>query len=316
MDLLPTENNQLSVQTESLPDNSNGNSAPNQLATGPRTELGKQRASHNATKYGIFSKVIVLKGESSIEYEELLVGLVEALQPCGALEELFVEKLATTQWRLRRLFLAEGAEIRKNREFFEWDQQKPECKEADEPQAPKIGLIEKVNDPVALRRCLEKLSILRGQVEKKGLQPGYDVVLNEIYGFRDPERGPADWNTDVYTTYRKSLWFACATEEGRKRGGYPPPEHYQKIMLQEINKEILRVQGVQNERAATTAEYTELVALSRSVPDAVGLDRLLRYETSLERSFERTLSQLERLQRIRRGQPVLPEAKVRITTDA
>ncbi len=43
-------------------------------------------------------------------------------------------------------------------------------------------------------------------------------------------------------------------------------------------------------------------------------DRLLRYEASLERSFDRTLSQLERLQRMRAGQPVLPELKVRVSS--
>jgi hypothetical protein len=42
------------------------------------------------------------------------------------------------------------------------------------------------------------------------------------------------------------------------------------------------------------------------------LDRLLRYEASLDRSFDRTLSQLERLQRMRLGQPVpvLPKVEV------
>ncbi len=40
------------------------------------------------------------------------------------------------------------------------------------------------------------------------------------------------------------------------------------------------------------------------------LDRLLRYEANLDRSFDRTLSQLERLQRIRRGQSVPPPVKI------
>jgi len=44
--------------------------------------------------------------------------------------------------------------------------------------------------------------------------------------------------------------------------------------------------------------------LRRSIPDSHRLERLLRYEASLERAFDRTLSQLERLQRMRLGQPV------------
>jgi len=61
--------------------------------TGPRTEQGKKRSSRNATKHGVFSKVIVLKGESRSEYEELLTGLRESHHPEGTSEELLVEKL-------------------------------------------------------------------------------------------------------------------------------------------------------------------------------------------------------------------------------
>jgi hypothetical protein len=80
-------------------------------ATGPRTEQGKQKSSRNATKHGMLSKVIILEGEPSDEYEELLTGMQESLQPEGTLEELLVEKLATLVWRQRRLLMAEGETI-------------------------------------------------------------------------------------------------------------------------------------------------------------------------------------------------------------
>ena len=41
---------------------------------------------------------------------------------------------------------------------------------------------------------------------------------------------------------------------------------------------------------------------------------LLRYEGSLERQFDRTLTQLERVQRMRLGQPVPPPVKVELST--
>ena len=52
------------------------------------------------------------------------------------------------------------------------------------------------------------------------------------------------------------------------------------------------------------APKQKLEELCRNVPEAPRLDRLLRYEASLERAFDRTLNQLERLQRIRLGLPV------------
>jgi hypothetical protein len=78
------------------------------LGTGPRTPQGTERSKRNATKHGIFSSVVVLKGESRAEYESFLNGLRESLRPEGALEEFLVEKLASISWRHRRLVVAEG----------------------------------------------------------------------------------------------------------------------------------------------------------------------------------------------------------------
>ena len=50
------------------------------------------------------------------------------------------------------------------------------------------------------------------------------------------------------------------------------------------------------------------------VPKYEVLGRLLRYEAHLSREFDRTLSQLERLQRMRKGQPVLPPIKVEVSS--
>jgi flagellar biosynthesis/type III secretory pathway M-ring protein FliF/YscJ len=54
----------------------------------------------------------------------------------------------------------------------------------------------------------------------------------------------------------------------------------------------------------------KLEALRQHVPLTSQFDHLLRYETALERNFERTLSQLERVQRLRLSQPVLPKLEV------
>src|SRR5712692_1167171 len=98
-------------------------------ATGPRTPQGKERSKHNAITHGIFSKVVVLKGEPQAEFNGLLNGLRNDLQPTGTLEELLVEKLAALFWRKRRLLIAEGAEIRASSEFVEWNGQERQRQE-------------------------------------------------------------------------------------------------------------------------------------------------------------------------------------------
>ena len=50
-----------------------------------------------------------------------------------------------------------------------------------------------------------------------------------------------------------------------------------------------------------------LEALGQQFPLTPQFDALLRYDASLQQNFDRTLSQLERVQRTRLGQPVLPE---------
>lgn len=48
--------------------------------------------------------------------------------------------------------------------------------------------------------------------------------------------------------------------------------------------------------------------------DSTVLNRFPRYEASIERGLDRTLMQLERIQRMRRGQPVPPPIKVDISS--
>jgi hypothetical protein len=63
-----------------------------------------------------------------------------------------------------------------------------------------------------------------------------------------------------------------------------------------------------------SAQREGMESKSCSVPESSRLDRLLRYSASLERQFDRTLRQLERLQRMRKGQPVLPTLDIKLTT--
>ncbi len=282
-------------------------------ATGPRTEQGKQRASRNATKHGIFCKVIILKDESRAEYDGLVARLWEALRPEGALEELLVEKLATITWRQRRLLLAEGAEIRMNMEFAEWDQRNRDQKEAEQigsvpTDEDDHGLIREIHNPDVLECCLQRLAELRQEIEEAGFNPEQDALtLRTVYGDRDENR----LREDLYDLYEAWLETSECSREEREREGYASPAQCRKNILQDIDEEIRRLKRDQKARSSVQTARTQLEIVSRNVPDGPGLDRLLRYETSFERSFDRTLSQLEHWQRIRLGQPVLPKLEVR-----
>jgi hypothetical protein len=279
-------------------------------ATGPRTELGKQTASCNATKHGIFAKAVLLKGESRCDYEDLLTGLRDAFQPVGRFEDLLVETLATTTWRKRRLLLAESAQIQMNTEFSDWDRVGRELKEAaylDDTN----GLVRYMDKLGVIQYCVRLLLGLQEQIERNGFDTEADEdILEKIYGSRDDTR----FREDLYDFYLMCLGTANVSEEDRERKGLHSPERCKSEMLRKIKNEIHRLERYDKKQSSIEAEQAKLEVVSRNVPDDDNLDRLLRYEASLERSFDRTLNQLERVQRRRRGESIPPPITVNLSS--
>ena len=86
------------------------------------------------------------------------------------------------------------------------------------------------------------------------------------------------------------------------------------MFLAELVAEIKRLERYEQEQAAIVSDKLRLESLRSNVPDAQRLDRLLRYETTLERGIDRVLSQLECLQRKRLGQPAAPSLNVNVSS--
>ena len=80
-------------------------------STGPRTPLGKNRSARNASKHALFSRSILVRGESQSDLDKLLRGLRCDFKPVGAFEALLVDKIASDYWRLQRFLRAERAAV-------------------------------------------------------------------------------------------------------------------------------------------------------------------------------------------------------------
>ena len=69
----------------------------------------------NALKHGLLAKSVVLpirsRSEKRSHFDSLLTRLLVELKPVGILEEMLVEKIAVSYWRLRRSLRAETGEI-------------------------------------------------------------------------------------------------------------------------------------------------------------------------------------------------------------
>jgi hypothetical protein len=284
-------------------------------APGPRTRQGKERSKHNAQKHRIFSEVVVLEDERD-EFESLLNGLWNDLQPVDTLEITAVDKLATLLWRQRRVLTAEAAEIQKGRDFVEWDEEREQEERAAEILRSSTncggGLITTIANPKLLERCLELLAQLKSAVKRDGLNPECDKgILTKLYG----EYRQEDCRHSLFNGYLIWLAYAFCPDEKRQDAGIAYQEEAKQNFLHELELEEKRLLRFKKDRTAKESARLRLISLSRSIPTSAVMDRLLRYETKFDHEIDRLLKQLERLQRRRLGQPLPPSIDVNVSSE-
>ncbi|SRR5712692_625487 len=278
-------------------------------STGPRTPQGKARSKYNALKHGLFSKAILLEDESPAEYESLLNGLRESLQPQGKLEEVLVEKLATILWRERRLLQEEAAEIQKAT-ILNIDrmlqQEADELEYADLKEAPDRKLTHSSNLTV-FRNAIEILDMVRQSEEDDSQVEKVGELFRMIFGCEKDGAPPYRFRQLYFALWK--LLFAPQEVENSKDSVDPT-----ELMRKAIGKEMLRLVKLHDIAASVETLKRRRDLATARVPSPEVFDRLLRHEAHLSREFNRTLSELERLQRTRKGQLVLPSLKVEVSS--
>jgi hypothetical protein len=286
---------------------------PRKDGGGPKTALGKERSRRNAVTHGIFADVVLLKGEKSPMFRALRKGFRDDFQAVGVVEELLVEELATLKWRIRRLLDAESAEIEaeRNYNFRTANREKHERMEAFLADSRKTvvmyGLSEILENPFVLKKVIHLLLSLKISILTRGFEPAEDKErITKIYGTE------SDANVEM-------LYDICSDPSleplPKTLGKFNlPPEERKRKFIGYIEDEIVRLRRYEKTMKERAVEQTKLEIRSGGVPEASKLDRLLRYAAMLERAFERTLNQLERLQRIRRGQPVAPTVNLHVSS--
>ena len=78
------------------------------LSTGPATPETKSAVRHNAIKYGIHAKSLIIPGEDPEEFEAFKEFQLDTWCPQEMAEQQCVDQLTTTLWRLNRLENAEA----------------------------------------------------------------------------------------------------------------------------------------------------------------------------------------------------------------
>jgi hypothetical protein len=90
-------------------------------------------------------------------------------------------------------------------------------------------------------------------------------------------------------------------------------EENKKQALALIDRELADLRWLQNRCAKREAAEEEARQAAAVLPAPEVLDKILRYETKLERQMYRAMSQLERLQRMRQGEAVPPPMTLEVS---
>jgi hypothetical protein len=161
-------------------------------------------------------------------------------------------------------------------------------------------------DSDSLERAIELLSKLRALVQERGFDIDADVVtLFKLYGPAVEGHLPIDAEL-IYGYWRK---YSEVNMQNREPNG--------RIRLEEAKKhaiDILDAQIKWAERRRECLKPYEDIRAVLTFPSEVALEKIMRYEAHLGREFDRTLQQIERLRRMRSGQPTPPPIEVKLSS--
>lgn len=79
-----------------------------QRSTGPKTGEGRKAASGNALRHGLTARKLIVRGEAPGDFAAHYAATRAALAPDDEVEEQLVERIAVSDWRLRRSARAEA----------------------------------------------------------------------------------------------------------------------------------------------------------------------------------------------------------------
>jgi hypothetical protein len=263
-------------------------------STGPNTKQGKRTSRWNALKHGLLAKEVVIRNgkrkENPAEFKALLTQLGENLEPKGVLEEMLVEGIAVCYWRWRRALRCEAGEIaaaQSNPSNGEGGlglaarQTLEECRTIDSN-----GVQERINVLEALSQNLK---------EKETLSDECKNQLKEKFGAKD-----------VFVRYILICndGLVKSKKEAEENSQWERYKRLRDKLLEDIDYQREVLEGVKSQLKEKEEFETEAKMASLNLPSGKVSEKIIRYETTLERRMHRAIEKLGRLQSGRRGQPV------------
>ena len=232
-------------------------------------------------QHGILSRYTVLAHEDADEYRALLSALREEHQPAAATEAHLVEELATIIWRKRRVLLAEGAKINEGLKDAALD-----AKRVIPAAAPfELGLsgagtdlrdlMPMTLDEVAERLKSAELDLAAGRkaaaILRKGGANAYEKARRALI----PES--------------RGWWDEHVADEEHPATAEGLAEFLRESLEPICHRLVQEARFTPAIKAQTLGEGLQVHRL----------ETLTRYETHLDRKFERTLAMLLKMKELR-----------------
>ena len=235
----------------------------------------------NALKHGILSKLAVLAHEDKAEFDSLLAALLDEHRPGGMTERHLIEELAIIIWRKRRVLLAEGAKI--NEGLKSAVNSAKSVMQSAAPFQRGMG-----GENADLREFMDGTP---EEIAKQQQDAALDLAATQKAAAILRKGGP-----NAYTKARRALiqesrdWWDEHVEEE----SYPATAEGLAEFIRDSLEPICY-------RMAKEAQFTPAIkaqTLGEGL-QAQRLEKLNRYETHLDRKFERTLAMLLKLKQLR-----------------
>lgn len=225
-------------------------------------------------------------------------------------EELLVQELATIVWRKHRLIFAENTEITRGFELRAADSINDKAVEAWEVMRAGEsggGILRNRKNVFVMRQAIELLELFRETFAQTGFQRDQNPILRKLYGLDHDDGAPLGM-------FKCFLALSKIEAEEHESNGSPNPGYWKEMMLRVLDGEIERLKALESRQMDSEKEKVAIDLMAAPLRDGAMIDRITRYEAHLSREFNRTLANLERLQRIRLGQPVPPAIKVDVSS--
>jgi hypothetical protein len=297
-------------------------------STGPQTTVGKLVVAGNGIAHGIYAISPVVAGMESLrDWNIYRMEMMVSFAPLGMLETTLAERIILTAWRQRRVARYESEHLRSEQQAAQEHVGKELLLDRDEDdddhdaaeavgtaswrlkwlerclQCAKLLTDGSADAPVEMNDAKDLLLYVETRADEEAQAQLYlsgegdlDSPVPSVKSdqqFENPER----WTVSLLRQRVRPLAEKFCTN-GDSFGS----------LVKKINKEGWEVFKAVKRAKRRLNEYRH----EHLLPDERTLERVMRYEAHLSRQLHRDLHELQRLQAMRQGQPVLAPVAIDI----